>query len=130
MNSGMLPRRFSRVCIFTAPLCVRKRAHGNIAKQSGRIQCVDRCIQVDGEFVVGVESAGFDDQHLCKLGIDAPVARFVGVGKVVARDGTVNTHVIEFRSHRPQASFDIAQALAIGQLREGHDSEVVGAFER
>jgi hypothetical protein len=38
--------------------------------------------------------------------------------------------VEELGSHGPQAGFDVAQALAIGQLRKGHDPVVVGTAER
>jgi len=37
--------------------------------------------------------------------------------------------VVKFAAHRAQAGFNIAQALAIGKLREGHGEELFPATE-
>ena len=41
-----------------------------------------------------------------------------------------NPKVIELGVLRAQTGFDVAQALAIGQLREGHAQELIQAGER
>ena len=69
------------------------------------------------------------DQHLREVGVDAPVARLVGVGQRRARHLAAETHVVELAAHRTQARFDVAQALAIGQLREGHRQILIPAGE-
>src|SRR5271170_4845543 len=39
------------------------------------------------------------------------------------------THVVKLAGLSCQTHFDIAQALAVGQLREGHDAKLLGATE-
>ena len=41
------------------------------------------------------------------------------------RHATAEPHVVELAAHRPQARFDVAQALAISQLSEGHRQKLV-----
>src|SRR5450759_4510226 len=38
-------------------------------------------------------------------------------------------HVVKLAGLSRQTHFDIAQALAVGQLREGHDAKLLGATE-
>ena len=66
---------------------------------------------------------------LREVGVDAPVAHRVGIGQGVARDAAANAHVIELARLRSQTRFDVAQALAIGQLRERHAQELIEAGE-
>src|ERR1035441_7688977 len=58
--------------------------------------------------------------HMGKLGEDAPVACFVGVGQSAARHRAAKPQAIEFPGHGSEAGFDVPQALAVSQLREGH----------
>ena len=58
-----------------------------------------------------------------------PVEGAIVGRKIVARDGTVDAHVIKLGSHRPEAGFDIPQALTIGQVRKIHHPEMFGASE-
>src|SRR4030042_1056984 len=74
MKLGMLPRRSSSVCIFTAALVVRKCAQGTT------------------------------DRH--------------------------RSMVVELGVLGRQTHFDVAQALAVGQLGEGHDPELLRARQR
>jgi len=69
------------------------------------------------------------DEKMGEVGVDAPVVDFVGVSQRVARHLASDAHVIEFRPQCPKAGFDVAQALAIGQLGEGHDKELIEAGE-
>ena len=48
----------------------------------------------------------------------------------VLRETAANPQVIELGLLRAQARFDVAQALAISQLREGHAEKLVEARER
>ena len=52
--------------------------------------------------------------------MDAPVAPLVGVGQGGAGDTSANAHAVELALLGAQTGFDVAQALAIGQLCEGH----------
>jgi predicted nucleic acid-binding protein len=64
-----------------------------------------------------------------ELGINAPVARLVGVGQSAAAHLATQPHVIEFGRLRAQTRLDVAQAFAVGQLREGHRQKLVQAAE-
>ena len=67
------------------------------------------------------------DQDLREVGIDPPVARFVGVGQSGARHLAAKSQVVELAAYRAQACFDVAQAFAVSQLREGHRQKLVPA---
>jgi hypothetical protein len=100
------------------------------AQIDGRgIQCVDRVVEVDRQSLAGVQSARDPDQRLGELEMDAPVAALVGVGQGTATDIAADAQVIELRALRPQAGFDVAQALAVGRLRERHAQELIQATE-
>ena len=44
----------------------------------------------------------------------------VGIGQGAARNAALDAHVVELARLRSQTRFDVAQALAIGQLSKGH----------
>jgi len=62
--------------------------------------------------------------------MDAPVARLVGIGQRRAPDRLAKTHVVELGVLGRQTHLDVAQALAVGQLGEGHDPELFRARQR
>ena len=64
-----------------------------------------------------------------EVGIDPPVMALVGIGQCGARHPSTEAHVIELAAHRPQTRLDVAQALAVSQLREGHRQVLVPARE-
>src|ERR1039458_3509487 len=123
---GILPCRSSRVCIFTAALCFRNFAHGKSARhrsmvvESKAYRLIQALVEVHAERLVGVERPRDFNQDMGKLGEDAPVACFVGVGQSAARHRAAKPQVIEFPGHGSEAGFDVPQALAVSQLREGH----------
>src|SRR5262249_61463089 len=81
------------------------------------------------EVLAEVERARLDDQPLGQFEIYAPVAQLVGVGQRRACDRRADAHMIELAGLSPQTDLDIAQALAVGQLRESHDAKLLGATE-
>src|ERR1022692_4060075 len=87
---------------------------------SGRVQSIQALVEVHAERLVGVERPRDFNQDMGKLGEDAPVACFVGVGQSAARHRAAKPQVIEFPGHGSEAGFDVPQALAVSQLREGH----------
>jgi len=93
----------------------------------GRIECIDRVFEFESQVFAGVKRAGLSDEDLGEVGIDAPIAGFVGVGQVVARDAAADAHVIEPASHGFQAGDDIAKAFPIGQLGESQTEELIEA---
>ena len=107
--------------------CPRKQRQTQI---DGRgIERVDGVLEVHAEGFVEVEPARDANQVLRELGVDAPVARFVGVGQRAARHRSANPKVIELGRLRTQAGLDVAQTLAIGELRERHAAKLIGATE-
>ena len=130
---GMLPRRSSSVCIFTAALVVRKCAHGKDrqAQSDGRrVQGVDGIGQVQPQFFVDVQRPRLGDEPLGQRRMDTPVAPFVGIGQRRAPDRLAEAHVIEFRCVDREAGLDVAQAFPVGQLGEGHGPLLLGAGKR
>jgi hypothetical protein len=67
------------------------------------IEGLDRIFELQADILVAAKSTGLGDEHLGKVGVDAPIACFVGVGQVVARDAAADTHVIEPAFHGFQA---------------------------
>ena len=98
------------------------------AQVDGRgVQRIDAVGQVHAEAFAGIEPSGLSDQPLGKLGVDTPIARLVGIRQRGTADRFAKPHVIELRRLCRQARFNVAQALAVGQLGERHDLIVRGA---
>ena len=127
---GMLPCRSSKVCILTAALCWRNFAHGNSDRHRSMVvesNAYRALIQIDADRIVHIERASDRDQNLRKVGVDPPVARFVRIGQRRACHLAAESHVIELAADRTKARFDVAQALAVGQLRERHREILIPA---
>ena len=107
----------------------RPREHRQAQIDGRGIEGVDGIGQFHAEALVDVERAGLDDQPLGQLEVDAPVARLVGIGQRRASDRRADAHVVKLAGLSRQTHFDIAQALAVGQLREGHDAKLLGATQ-
>ena len=105
----------------------RKQRQAQI--DGGGVQRIDGLGQIHLQRFVGIEPAGDADQRLRELVVDVPVARFVGVGQCAAADVAPHAQVVELGGLRAQARLDVAQALPVGQLREGHAQELVQAAE-
>ena len=72
----------------------------------GRVQSVDGVAELQPQVVMLVQRpCGIMDEALGEVGMDAPVARPVGVGQGVSRDACGKSHVIELAGLRPQARF-------------------------
>src|SRR3954454_16447368 len=130
MKVGIAPRRSSSVCNFTCRLGRAERGpreHRQAEIDRRGIERIHGIGQFHAEVFADVECAGLDDQPLGKLEVYAPVARLVGVGQCRACDRHPDAHVIELAGLSPRTHLDIAQALPVGQLREGHDTKLLGA---
>jgi len=100
------------------------------AQVDGRgIQRVDRVGQFDAEAVVAVQLAGAPDQCRRQRFPDTPVAALVGIGQRRTFDGLAQAHSVQLRLIGQQAHFDVAQALAVGQLGERHGPKLFGASQ-
>src|SRR6266704_6701507 len=90
---------------------------------------VESVVQFDTNRIFGVKRSGDADQILCKVGEDAPVVHFVGIGQRGSRHLTAKAQMIQLALHRTQTRFDVPQALAVSQLREGHRQILVPTRE-
>ena len=91
----------------------------------GSVQSIHGSLQIQSEIAVRVQRPSDVDQGTSKVGVDSPIAPLVGVGQGGASDGGFETAVIELGTLRPQTDFDVAKAVAIGQLGEGHGQKLV-----
>ncbi len=108
----------------------RPRKERQAQVDSRRIQRVGCVLQIDAKTVADVELPGLDDQVLGELFMDAPVPRLVGIGQCGALDLLPESPVVKLGRLRREADLDVTQALAIGQLREGHHAKLIGSGER
>ena len=114
---------------FDGPLGLAKLGPGKQRKTQvdrAGVLGVDRGIEIESEVFVEIKLLGLLDQDLGEIGIDPPIALVVGMGEVAVANRAANAHVIEFGLHCPQARFDFSQAVAIRQLGERHDTELLG----
>ena len=107
----------------------RPREHRQAQIDGRGIEGIHGIGQFHAEVLVGVERSRLDDQPLGELEVDTPVAQLVGIGQRRASDRRTDPHVVKLAGLSCQTHFDIAQALAVGQLREGHDAKLLGATE-
>jgi hypothetical protein len=106
------------------------RMQGQTQVDRGRVQRVDHGIQIHAKRIVCVERASYANQGLTQVGIDLPRARCVCVGKRVAGNGgAAKAHVIQASGLSAKVDLDVSQALAVGQLGEGHCKELIQALE-
>jgi hypothetical protein len=82
------------------------------------------------ERFVGVEGGRLFDQDVSKIRKQPPVALFVRIRQRAASGGLANAAVLEFGAQGSQTGFDVAQALAVGQLGESQDQEVLVRGQR
>lgn len=100
------------------------------AQVDGRgIQGVDRVVQVDAEAVVAIQLARTPDEQGGQVGPDAPVASLVGIVQCRTPDRHAKAHAVQLGLIGQQTGFDVAQALALSQLCEGHGTELLGATQ-
>ena len=95
----------------------------------GCVERVDGLLQLYGEAVLRIEFARQFDLAERKIPIDTPIAGFVGIGEGTLGDVATNAQVIELGLVRAQTGFDIAQALAVSQLRESQAKKLIEVRE-
>ena len=100
------------------------------AEVDGRgIQRVGGMLELSAEAIGLVQSPSPSDQDLSEVRVDPPVAVFVGIGESAPGDDAAKARMIKLPLKGAEADFDIAQALAIGQLSEGHAKELIETRE-
>lgn len=95
----------------------------------GRIQSVNRFVQLDPEIFGGIEPARLADKMLGQIGINSPIPLFVGTRQIHARHMAADPQTVKLTSPRTQTSFDVAQAFPIGQLSKAHTQKLIPATE-
>jgi hypothetical protein len=68
-------------------------------------------------------------QPLRQLSVNTPIAALIGLRQSGTPNGRTKAHGIELGRLCVETSFDVAQALAIGQLSKSHGAELFGATE-
>ena len=114
------------------PLCLPEACPGKDGQaQVDRrgIQGVNRVLEFYSQRFLVVELPGDADQMMGKIGVDAPVPHLVRLCQSAAGNLAADAHVIELVVLRPEAGFDVPQALSIRQLCESHYAELIHAGE-
>jgi len=89
------------------------------------IDCEQLAVQPQFGRIVCVKPTGSAHQHRRHFREHLRIAMFVRVGQIAALDRPANPRVVEQATARTQARFDVAQALAIGQLGKDHRREMI-----
>ena len=110
-----------------AELGPRKKREAQVDR--GGIEGEDCFLELQADILVVVNSPGFGDEHLREIGIDPPIAGFVGVGQVASRDAATDAHVVKPILHGQKTSLDIAEAFPVGQLSESQAKELIETEE-
>jgi len=121
------------VCIFTAAFGgaeMRPGEHRQTQVDGRRVQRIDGVRQFQPQVFVCIELPRLVDQPLREVGVDAPIARLVGIGQRRTANRFAQAHVVELASLRRQACFDIAQTLPVGQLGKSHHAKLFGTGQR
>ena len=105
------------------------REKGQAQVDHRRIEGIDGVFELDSQIFAGVKSPGLGDEDLGEVGIDAPIASFVGMSQSISGDSSTKSHVIESALHGPKAGLDIAETFAIRQLSEGQTKELIETRE-
>ena len=95
----------------------------------GRVQRVQAVVQIHADRIGGIQRPGDADQAPARSRRRCASLRVVGVGQRGARHAAAEAHVVELASQRAQAGLDVAKALPISQLGEGHRQILVPARE-
>jgi cobyrinic acid a,c-diamide synthase len=69
------------------------------------------------------------NQAVSKVAIDTPIAALVGIGERRPFDRTTEAGVIKLAPLGGETNFDVAQALAMRQLRESHGEKLIPTRE-
>jgi hypothetical protein len=91
----------------------------------GRIKGIDGVVQFEAEILVDIKGTSLGDEDPGKIGIDPPVASFIGMSQGIAGNLSAKSHVIKPTFHGSEAGLDIAKTFAKGQLGKGQTEELI-----
>ena len=83
----------------------RPRKQTQTQIDGGRIQRIESVGQLQSQGFVGIQEAGPADESGSQVGVDAPVARTVGIGQRAMRHRRAKPQVIELFPAGAQADF-------------------------
>ena len=86
-------------------------------------------IEFDAKIFVSIEFAGLADKDLSEVGVDSPVASFVGIGQRGTGDISSKACVIEFGLHGTKTGLNSSKTVSIGELSESHTIELIQTRE-
>ena len=108
----------------------RPGKHRQTQVDGAGIEGVDRRVEFQSKRLRGVQGSRQANQMLGEVGIDLPRACSVRVGQRIARNRlAAKPHVVQPTRLSAKVDFDVAQGLAVGQLREGHGEKLIQAGE-
>ncbi len=107
----------------SAKMCPWKDAQTQV---DGRgVECIGRLLQFHRKAVACVNLSGDLNEAYREIRVDAAVALLVGIGQCALGNIASYAQVIELGLMGAQAGFDVAQALAVSQLRECHAEKLI-----
>ena len=96
---------------------------------SGRIQCIDRVVQVQPEIFFGIEWPGLAHQAFGELLPDTPVPQIVRIGKSGFGDRFAEPKMIENFAPGIETGRDVSQTFSRGHLCEHHADQLLPKSE-
>jgi len=105
----------------------RKESQGKI--DSGRIQRIDRVVQIQTKILARIERPGLPYQTLGEVLPDAPVSLIVGIGKSRFGNRFGEAEMIECFCPGVEARCDVAQTFPRSHLSKHHADKLLSAFE-
>jgi hypothetical protein len=94
------------------------------------VECIDGGVEFHAQGLLCIQWTRHGDQVLGEVGVDLPRPGGVRVGQRIARNRlTPKAHVVKPSSLRTQVDLDVAQRLAVSQLRKRHGEELIQARE-
>lgn len=112
---------------FPVELCPRTEAQSQIDDTG--IQSINRFVQCHSQWVIGVELTSLPQEQLGQISIDAPVTLLIGIGQRTAANWCPEPQMVLVSRTSVEASFNVPEPLAPGQLCKGHANELAPAGE-
>ena len=93
------------------------------------IEGEDRFLELQTDVFLAIKPTRLVDKDVGEVGVDSPIAGFVGVGQVASRNTATDAHVVKPILHGQKTSLDIAEAFPVGQLGESQAQELIETKE-
>lgn len=90
----------------------------------GSIDGINHLVEIESIGVPGIQPSCLADENLSECFVNAPVPMLVRVSEVCPRDIATNAHCVAVGA-TPEASFNIAKALAESDLGKSHREELI-----